>query len=254
MKIFFSASHSLLAQKAFVEMTKRYGQSDPRDADYFVVLGGDGQVLNTLYESMETGKPVFAIRRTESVGFLCNKFNNKDDLEQRLVRAQSVTLHPLRIEAETTEGTSFSALAINEVSILRETPQAVRLRILIDGIERIAKFSGDGILVATPAGSTAYNHSCGGPIMPLNANTLIMTAICGFRPRNWSYAVLPQDAAIEIDILETNKRPARIEAGNAVLHNAVKAKIWQDRAQSITLLFDPDQHLGERIIREQFML
>lgn len=236
-------------------MTQRYGQADAHDADYFVVLGGDGQVLSTLYESLEQRKPVFAIRRTESVGFLCNTFNNnKSDLEQRLLRAQSVTLHPLRIEAEKEDGSSFSALAINEVSILRETPQAVRLRIVIDGIERIAKFSGDGVLVATPAGSTAYNHSCGGPIMPLNANTLVMTAICGFRPRGWSYAVLPEDAAVEIDVLETDKRPARIEAGASILHNAAKVKISLDRTQNLTLLFDPDQHLGERIIREQFML
>lgn len=254
MKIFFTVSHSPLAQKAFVELTKRYGQSTPDEADYFVALGGDGQVLSTLYDTLNTGKPVFAIRRTESVGFLCNNFNNRDDLIQRLERAQEVKLNPVRIEAETTDGSSFSALAINEVSILRETPQAVRLRISIDGIERITKFSGDGILVATPAGSTAYNHSCGGPIMPLNANTLIMTAICGFRPRGWSYAVLPQDSIVEIEVLETDKRPTRIEAGESVLHNAAKAKIWLDRTQKITLLFDPDQHLGERIIREQFML
>ena len=254
MKIFFTASHSPLAQKAFVELTQRYGQSAACDADFFVALGGDGQVLSTLYESLEQDKPVFAIRRTESVGFLCNTFNNKGDLEQRLERAQRVTLHPLRIEAETTDGSTFSALAINEVSILRASPQAVRLRVEIDGIERLSKFSGDGLLVATPAGSTAYNHSCGGPIMPLNANTLVMTAICGFRPRGWSYAVLPEDAMIKIDVLETNKRPAKIEAGVSVLDHAAKATIWLDRTKNITLLFDPDQHLGERIIREQFML
>jgi NAD+ kinase len=235
-------------------MTQRYGQASPSEADYFVALGGDGQVLSTLYESMTLGKPVFAIRRTESVGFLCNVFNSGSDLEKRLERAQHVMLNPLRLEAETTDGTSFSALAINEVTFLRETPQAVRLRIVIDGIERISKFSGDGILVSTPAGSTAYNHSCGGPIMPLNANTLIMNGICGFRPRGWSYAVLPQDVVVEIEVLETDKRPARIEAGHAILHDAARAKIWLDRTQNITLLFDPDQHLGERIIREQFML
>jgi NAD+ kinase len=255
MKIFFSASHSPLAQKAFAEMTQRYGQTSADEADYLVVLGGDGQVLSTLYDySLKLGKPVFAIRRTESVGFLCNAFNNRGDLEQRLSRARQVILNPLRIDAETTDGSGFSALAINEVSILRETPQAVRLRILIDGIERISKFSGDGILVSTPAGSTAYNHSCGGPIMPLNANTLIITGICGFRPRGWSHAVLPQDVVTEVEVLETVKRPARIEAGQSVLNNAAKAKIWLDRTQNITLLFDPDQHLGERIIKEQFML
>jgi len=254
MKIFFTPSHSPLAQKAFVELTQRYGQSPPQEADYFVVLGGDGQVLSTLYESLTYNKPVFAIRRTESVGFLCNAFNSRCDLEQRLERAQSVILNPLRIEAETVDGNTFSALAINEVTLIRETPQAVRLRILIDGTERLSKFSGDGILVSTPAGSTAYNHSCGGPIMPLNANTLVITGICGFRPRGWSHAVLPQDVVIDIEVLETDKRPTKIEAGQAVLHNAAKARIWLDKTQNLTLLFDPDQHLGERIIREQFML
>jgi NAD+ kinase len=254
MKIFFSPSHSPLAQKAFADLTRRYGQAKAADADFFVALGGDGQALSTLYESLKVGKPVFAVRYTESVGFLCNAPDDKTDLEQRLKRAQSVNLNPLRIEAETTDGSSFSALAINEVSMLRETPQAVRLRILVDGVERMAKFGGDGVLVATPAGSTAYNHSCHGPIMPLNANTLVMTGINGYSPRGWSYAVLPQDSVVEIEVLETNKRPARIEAGNSVLHNAAKAKIGLDRTQNITLLFDPDQHLGERIIREQFML
>jgi NAD+ kinase len=138
--------------------------------------------------------------------------------------------------------------------VIRETPQSARLRIGIDGIDRIAEYSGDGVLVATPAGSTAYNHSCGGPIMPLNANTLVITAISGFRPRGWSYAVLPQDSVVEIAALETFKRPVRIEAGASVVHNAAVAKIWLDKKKTLTLLFEPDQHLSERIVREQFML
>lgn len=254
MKIHFTPSHSPHAQKSFAELTKRYGQSTIEDADVLVVLGGDGHVLSTLYEALKINKPVFAIRRTESVGFLCNAFNDNDDLLSLLSHAQTVPLNPLRIEAQTAEDSSFSALAINEVSFLRETPQSLRIQVIIDGVERIAKFRGDGILVATPTGSTAYNHSCGGPIMPLNANTLVMTGISGFRPRGWSYAVLPQDAVIEINVLEMDKRPARIEAGSSVLHNAAKAKIWLDKEQTMRLLFDPSQHLGERIIREQFML
>ena len=253
MKIHFAASHTPLAQKAFVDLTKRYGQSDIREADFIVALGGDGLVLRSLYELKEPAKPVFAIRRTASVGFLCNDYR-EDDLEQRLMQAHSVTLHPLRLEASTADGTSWSASAINEISVLRETPQAAKLRILVDGIERIAQFSGDGILISTPAGSTAYNHSCGGPIMPLNANTLVMTAISGYRPRGWRYAVLPQDVSVEIEVLETDKRPVKIEAGLSVIPNAVKAKIWLDHTTGIDLLFDPEQHLGERIIREQFLL
>ncbi len=253
MKIFFTVSHTPLAQKAFAELTGRYGQSLPEEADFFVALGGDGQVLRTINDSLSYGKPVFAIHRTESVGFMCNAYHENDDLEKRLSHAIGIKLNPLRIEGETVEGSTFSALGFNEISILRETTQAVRLRILIDGVQRLSRFSGDGILVATPAGSTAYNHSCGGPIMPINANTLVMTAISGFRPRGWSYAVLPEDAIVDVEVLETEKRPAKIEAGTSVLHNAAKGKIWQDRTQSVTLLFDPEQHLGERIIREQFM-
>jgi NAD+ kinase len=253
MKIHFTASHSVLAQKAFADLTKRYGQSKPDEADIVVALGGDGHVLRTLHESMKWGKAVFAIRRTESVGFLCNDWSDSD-LLPRIAKAQKVTLHPLRLEAKTADGKQVEALAINEISVLRETPQAVKLRILIDGIERIAQFAGDGMLLATPAGSTAYNHSCGGPIMPLNANTLVMTAISGYRPRGWSYAVLPEDAAVDIEVLETAKRPVRIEAGASVIRHAVAARMWLDRHKNIELLFDPDQHLGERIIREQFML
>lgn len=253
MKISFTASGSTLAQKALADFTGRYGQVAVKDADVIVALGGDGHVLHTLYESMETGKPVFAIRRTESVGFLCNDFND-GDLQQRLAAAQSVVLHPLRLEAVTADGAMRTGLAINEISVLRETPQAVKLRVAIDGVERLAHFSGDGLLVSSPAGSTAYNHSCGGPIIPLDGNILVMTAISGYRPRGWSYAVLPQKAVIEIDVLETEKRPVRIEAGPSVIGDVTRVKIWLDCAQNINLLFDPNQHLGERIIREQFML
>ncbi|MGE3624361.1 MAG: hypothetical protein AB7H77_10895, partial [Bdellovibrionales bacterium] len=152
------------------------------------------------------------------------------------------------------KGVRKSGLSINEVTMLRETPQSARLRIKVDGVELIARFSGDGVLVATPTGSTAYNHSCGGPIMPLDANTLVVTAISGYRPRRWSYAVLSQDSVIEIEALDTKKRPVRIEAGDQVIGNAVYAKIRFDRQKKLTLLFDPDEHLGERIVKEQFLL
>ncbi len=253
MKIHFTASHTLLAQESFVELTRRYGQASQTEAEIVVALGGDGLVLHTLHELNGAPLPVFALRRTDSVGFLCNDYRS-EDLIARLQRAQTVGLHPLRVEAESADGASWAASAINEVSVLRETPQSARLRVLVDGVERLARFSGDGILVATPAGSTAYNHSCGGPIMPLDANTLVMTAISGFRPRSWGYAVLPQDSEVEIEVLEKDKRPVRIESGFSVLHKAVRARIRLDRTAQIPLLFDPDQHLGERIIREQFML
>jgi NAD+ kinase len=253
MKIAFTAAPHLIAQDALQKLTNQYGQSDLKAADVVVALGGDGQVLKALYDMMPASKPVFAMRRTESIGFMCNDYK-PDDLIARITRAQKVVLHPLCLEAKLADGKSQSAGAINEVSIIRETAQSARLRVSVDGIERLQNYSGDGILVATPAGSTAYNHSCGGPIMPLDANTLVMTAISGYRPRRWSHAVLPQASVIEIDVLEQAKRPIRIEAGLTLIHNAVAAKIWLDRDKALTLLFDPDQHLGERIIREQFML
>jgi NAD+ kinase len=253
MKIAFTSAHNDFAQQALAEATRHYGQNNISEADIVVALGGDGHVLRTLYEAMNHGKPVFAMRRTTSVGFLCNDFQ-LEDLQDRLRAAQAVTLHPLHLEARTADGRTKEALAINEVTVIRETPQSARLSISVDGVERIAQFSGDGILVSTPAGSTAYNHSCGGPIMPLDANTLVMTAISGFRPRRWTYAVLPQGSRIDIEVLETEKRPVRIEAGSSVIRNAASASIRLDSSKSLSLLFDPDQHLGERIIREQFML
>ena len=253
MKIAFTSAHNPLARDSLAELTRRYGQHSVREADIIVALGGDGHVLKTLYDTMDSGKPLFAMRRTESVGFLCNDYHI-DDLPARLASAHAVTLHPLRVQARSVQGKVTEALAINEVTVIRETPQSARLNISVDGVERLAQYSGDGVLVATPTGSTAYNHSCGGPIMPIDTHSLVMTAISGFRPRGWRTAILPQSAVVEIQALETAKRPVRIEAGAATIHNAATAKIWLDPTQNLTLMFDPDQHLAERIIREQFMV
>jgi NAD+ kinase len=253
MKLTFTSANNSYAQEALKALTQRYGQCPLTDADFIVALGGDGHVLKTLYDVMSYNKPIFAMRRTESVGFLCNNFE-ADGLLERLGKAQAVYLQPLRFSARGTDGHTKEALAINEVTVIRETPQSARLRISVDGVVRLAQYSGDGVLVTTPTGSTAYNHSCGGPILPLDANTLTVTAISGYRPRGWHYAVLPQDAVVEIEALETSKRPVRIEAGSTILHHAASVKIWRDNKVSLTLLFDPGQHLGERIIREQFML
>jgi len=252
MKIAFVASPSSPARESLREMEKRYGSVSLHEADCVVTLGGDGLILRTFDSMGKNIKPVFALNRTTSVGFLCNEYN-PENLHDRINRAQKVILHPLRMECIDAEGRKFSALAINEVAALRDTPQSARLRVMVDGIERIARYSGDGIIVATPAGSTAYNHSAGGPIMPLDANTLVMTAICGFRPRRWNYAVLPQNALVELKVLESSKRPVRIEAGQKSIHNVLGARIWLDKAVSFPLLFDPELHLGERILQEQFM-
>lgn len=252
MKIAFSASPSDLAQQALSDMQKRYGTTPPEDADVVIVLGGDGHVLKSLYTHLDQGKKIYALRRTESVGFLCNNYSI-NDIYERIEHAQSVDLHPLKIQCTDTNGQKSASIAINEITFLRETPQSAKLRVCVDGIERLARFSGDGLLVSTPAGSTAYNRSAGGPIMPLDSNTLVMTAVCGFRPRSWSYAVLPQTSVIDIEVIETEKRPVRAEAGFMNISHVATARIQMDYTKAFTLLFDPDQHLGERIIREQFM-
>jgi len=253
MKIAFTASPSPLAQESLHQLETLYPTVPLNEADVIVVLGGDGHVLKTLHGLLDKGKAVYALRRTTSVGFLCNDYT-PDNLLERIAHAQKVALHPLRAECTTTKGETVQALAINEVTILRDSAQSAKLRVCVDGIERINRFSGDGLLLSTPAGSTAYNHSAGGPIMPLDSNTLVMTAICGFRPRRWSYAVLPQSSVIQIDVTETDKRPVRLEAGPSDIHDIASVKMWLDCTTALTLLFDPDQHLGERIIREQFML
>lgn len=252
MKISFDASPTPTAQESLKELEKLYGQTSKEEADVIVVLGGDGHVLKTLYSTMQNKKPVYALRRTHSVGFLCNDFR-ADGLAERIEKAHHVDLHPLKVDCVKTDGSRHTTIAINEVTFLRDSPQSAKLKICVDGIERLHRYSGDGLLLSTPAGSTAYNHSAGGPIMPLDSNTLVMTAICGFRPRRWSYAVLPQDSRIDIEVIETDKRPVRVEAGFANIHQVASASMALDRETCFTLLFDPDQHLGERIIQEQFM-
>lgn len=251
MKIAFVASASHAAQVAKKELTKRYGSCDVADADFVVTIGGDGMVLKTLYAVRDLGKLVFALRRTESVGFLCNEYKVAD-LPERLHRAQSIAIYPLRVEWIDTEGHRAMAFAINEVALLRDSPQSAKLKVSVDGIERLANLSGDGLLVATPTGSSAYNRSAGGPIVPLESNTLVMTAICGFRPRRWNYAVLPQSAVVDIEVLETDKRPVRLEAGPEMVRGVVRTRLWLDCTTAFTLLFDPDQHLSDRLMQEQF--
>ncbi|MDD2326270.1 MAG: NAD kinase [Alphaproteobacteria bacterium] len=253
MKIAFATSPSPLAQEALAVLEKRYGSTPLAEADVVVVLGGDGHVLKTLHTLMDKGKPVYALRRTSAIGFLCNDFS-PDLLIERIQKAQTVVLHPVKVECTKTDGSIETGLAINEVTLLRDSAQSAKLRVCVDGIERINRYSGDGLLLSTPAGSTAYNHSAGGPIMPLDSNTLVMTAICGFRPRRWSYAVLPQSSVIQVEVIEIDKRPVRVEAGPDNIRDVASARMWLDCTTAFSLLFDPDQHLGERIIREQFML
>lgn len=252
-KLAFYSSAAPEALDSTRALEARYGGHTLDEADVVVVLGGDGAVLKAMHALLAKPRPVFALRRTHSVGFLCNSWD-PDHLYERIAKAHAVNLHPLRAEAVFKNGHRAVSYAFNEVAVIRDTPQSAKLRVDVDGITRLDKYSGDGLLLSTPAGSTAYNHSCGGPILPLDANTLVMTAISGFRPRRWTYAVLRQTSLVSLDVLEIEKRPVRLEAGQECLHDLMRVTIALDQNVTCNLLFDPSEHLGERILREQFTI
>lgn len=229
----------------------RYGHVAPENADVIVALGGDGFMLESLHRFMALGKPIYGMHRG-TVGFLMNAFR-EDDLTARLHRAQPVTLHPLRMIAETVAGREAEALAINEVSLLRETRQAAKLRITIDGRERLSELVCDGVLVCTAAGSTAYNLSAHGPILPMGANVMALTPISAFRPRRWRGAILPHRATVRIDILDSHKRPVSAVADYTEVRDVRRVEVREDRSVVLSILFDPEHNLEERILSEQFM-
>ncbi len=239
------------AQSAMAELLAHYRTVPVADADVIVAVGGDGFMLETLHRHLHSGKPVFGINRG-SVGFLMNDYRN-GDLPDRIANAELVTLHTLRMHAETADGGVHEALAINEVSLLRQTRQAAKISISVDGVERLDELICDGVMVATPAGSTAYNLSAHGPILPLGAELLALTPISAFRPRRWRGAVLPANATIEFRIADHAKRPVSAVADSTEVRNVVTVRVAEDRAVEIPLLFDADQNLQERIIKEQFM-
>jgi NAD+ kinase len=251
-KIAFVAAHSDAAQAALAELQALYPHVDEREADAIVALGGDGLMLETLHAHMRRGVPIYGMNRG-TVGFLMNEYR-VDGLMERLDAASPVKLNPLKMKARTMRGTMTEAFAINEVSLLRETRQAAKLKITVDGVERIPELVCDGILLATPAGSTAYNLSAHGPILPLNSSVLALTPISAFRPRRWRGALLDRSARVEIDILEGDKRPVSAVADMTEVRDVAKVKIKCDRKTAMTLLFDPDQHLSERILKEQFLV
>lgn len=223
-------------------------------ADVVVTLGGDGFLLETLHKLMaiEDGDPppVFGLNRG-SVGFLLNDFR-EEGLIERLEAAQRVVLHPLCMAVTLADGTEEIALGINEVSLMRESRQSAKLRIVVDGVERVPELVCDGALVATPAGSTAYNLSAHGPILPLQANVLALTPISAFRPRRWRGAILPHSAVIEFEVLEAAKRPVSAVADFTMVRDVAKVRVFETRKRSLTLLFDPEAALDERILKEQF--
>jgi NAD+ kinase len=238
------------AMAARARLAARYGEVPPEEAAAVVALGGDGCMLETQHRLLGRNIPVYGMN-CGSVGFLMNDFR-EDDLPRRLAEAQAAVLHPLRMRATDERGAVREALAINEVSLLRETRQAAKIRILVDGKVRLPEVICDGVLVSTPAGSTAYNLSAHGPIVPLGANLLPLTPISAFRPRRWRGALLPADAEVVFEMLEAGKRPVAAVADYTEVRDVRRVEVREDRGVSLTLLFDPDHGLSERIIAEQF--
>lgn len=249
-RIAFVGGASPEAQQALAELVKTYGNRDPADADVLVALGGDGLMLQTLHRNMRSGTPIYGMHRG-TVGFLMNEYNGRD-LHARLAAATDTVIHPLLMRATDIHGATHIHHAINEVSLFRQTHQAARLRILIDERERMAELIADGVLVATPAGSTAYNLSAQGPILPINAALLALTPISPFRPRRWRGALLPDAALVTIEVLEDEKRPVAAVADHDEARNVRRVEVSSDKMISMRMLFDPGHSLEERILSEQF--
>ena len=248
--ISFQASEAAEAQRALRTLRHRYGHVPPERADVIVALGGDGFMLQTLHATMNLDAPVYGMNRG-TVGFLMNDYA-EDGLIERLEAAQRVVINPLRMEAEDQHGVLTHALAINEVSLLRETRQAAKIRISLDGEVRMQELICDGVMVATPAGSTAYNLSAHGPILPIQARMLALTPISAFRPRRWRGALLPWDAKVRFEVLERHKRPVSATADAVEVREVSRVDVRTADDIGMALLYDPGHGLEERLIREQF--
>ncbi len=250
MKIAFVASRAPLAQTARAALIGRYGDAHMDDAEVIVALGGDGFMLQTLHGTQHLPAPVYGMNRG-TIGFLMNAYS-ESDLQARLEAAEEATLNPLSMTTTDSKGARHSALAINEVSLLRAGPQAAKLRITVDGRLRLDELVCDGALVATPAGSTAYNYSAHGPVLPIGSDVLALTAVAAFRPRRWRGALLRQTSQVRIDVLEVDKRPVMAEADARSFRDVVSVEIRSEPTISHSILFDPGHGLEERLISEQF--
>lgn len=250
-RIAFTASGHPRAREALGRLTERYGDASRNEADVLVPLGGDGFMLHTLHENSDRNLPVFGMHLGE-VGFLMNRFS-EDELPQRIANAASFSLAPLRMHAETIHGETRQGLAINEVALLRQTNQAAHIRILVNGTERVERLVADGVLVATAAGSTAYNLSAHGPILPLGTEAVVLTPISPFRPRRWNGAVLPAAVEVEFRILNAERRPVSATADYDEVRDVCLVRVAQANNVRHKLLFDPEHSLDERILNEQFL-
>jgi len=249
-KLAFVSSDADDARAAAKALIARYGQLPESEADVVVALGGDGFLLQTLRETMSTGKLVYGMNRG-TIGFLMNEYREVD-LPERIATAQSETIRPLEMEAETASGETTTALAINEVSLLRQSYQTAKIRISIDGKVRLDELNCDGVMVATPAGSTAYNLSAYGPILPLDAPLLALTPVSPFRPRRWRGALISNKVTVRFDMLEPEKRPVNAAADHVEVKSVISVTLRESQTKTATLLFDPGYSWKERILTEQF--
>lgn len=250
MKLHFSASQRPQAQQALLSLRALYGDCGEAEAAIIIALGGDGHMLETLRRRFGDSKPVYGMNRG-TVGFLLNDFR-EDDLITRLASAEPVVIRPLIMRARMLDGQVKELRAINEVSLLRQTAQTARIRIMVDGRERLAELACDGILLATPAGSTAYNLSAHGPILPIASRLLALTPICAFRPRRWRGALLPCTSRVRFEVAEAAHRRVSASCDNVEVRDVVEVEIHEDTAHPLTMLFDEDYALDERVLREQF--
>ena len=246
----FVASQTAEAQAALAELRRLYAEVPIEQAQMIVALGGDGFMLRTLHRHLVLDKPVFGMK-LGTVGFLMNQFH-AEGLSERLARAQPTTLKPLVMEAVSESGTTTTSLAFNEVSLLRQTKQAAHIRVALNGAVKIEELMCDGVLVCTSAGSTAYNLSAHGPILPLGADVLAMTPISPFRPRRWRGAILRAGTEVKFEILDPYKRPVSATADSNEVRDVVEVTIRESREKTVTLLFDPEHNLADRILNEQF--
>jgi NAD+ kinase len=249
--IHFVASDSAEAKASLKRMRETYGDAGPEHADVIVALGGDGFMLQALHQFLDARRPIYGMN-FGSIGFLMNEFAI-ENLHERLDAAEPANVHPLRMHALTREGNAVEALAFNEVSLLRETRQAAKIRILVDGKIRIPELICDGVLISTPAGSTAYNLSAHGPILPIDAALLALTPISAFRPRRWHGALLSYRAHTRFEIMEADKRPVSAVADDREVRNVSTVDVAEDRTITVTMLFDHGHSLDERILAEQFV-
>ena len=249
-KIAFVASNSSDAQEALSDLSKRYPNVPPENADIIVALGGDGFMLSILHDYKEQLKPIYGMNRG-SIGFLMNEYT-PDDLPDRLNRAEPVSIRPLQMQATTISGKVLDAIAINDISLFRETQQTAKIKITVDEIVRLQELICDGVLLCTPAGSTAYNLSAYGPIVPIGSDVLCLTPISAFRPRRWRGAILPNSATVKFEILESSKRPVSACADAFEVRDVVSIEVSLSETLRLTMLFDPEHDLEERILSEQF--